>query len=243
MKKHILGFTLIELLVVVAIIGILISLSFPVMSRVQESARRAAARSDMSSIVNAVNQYHSEYRRLPLTPDVHKARHTGAVSCSLTGLTVNVSTDRLDLPGAGWHHQEDGVPDRGHREMAKIVISALQGGNEFEGLITNLNPRETQFLHLQEGRPIGHFMDPWSKGYKIEDHPHNRQYSMIFDHNLNGRIAIAEFEGIISGHRVTGELIVARCAGPNRKIEVPLDDHDFDDIYSIDVEQILRSER
>lgn len=205
MKKHISGFTLIELLVVVAIIGILISLSFPVMSRVQESARRSAARMDAQSIVTAVNQYHSEYRRLPLTPDIHS-----------------------------YQGDEDEPPNLSDNQL-KAIFAILQGGN-----VSNLNPRETQFLHLQEGRRIGHFMDTWSQGYRIEDHADNRLYEMLFDHNLNGRIIVGEPDDwkVI----VTGQLVVVRSAGPNRRID-RVTDENFDDVYSIDVEQIERSQR
>jgi len=51
------GFTLIELLVVVAIIGILVSLAFPVISSVRNSAKVAAAKADMANVENAVDTW------------------------------------------------------------------------------------------------------------------------------------------------------------------------------------------
>ena len=55
------AFTLIELLVVIAIIAILIGLFFPAFSAVQNQARKAQAKNDLTQIVNAVNAYYTEY--------------------------------------------------------------------------------------------------------------------------------------------------------------------------------------
>jgi prepilin-type N-terminal cleavage/methylation domain-containing protein len=59
------GFTLIELLVVIAIIAILVSIAAPLVGRAAESARRAQARTELASIVTALQAYFNEYSRYP----------------------------------------------------------------------------------------------------------------------------------------------------------------------------------
>jgi prepilin-type N-terminal cleavage/methylation domain-containing protein len=63
---HANAFTLIELLVVIAIIAILVGLFFPAFSAVQNQARKAQAKNDLTQIVNAVNAYYTEYGKYPL---------------------------------------------------------------------------------------------------------------------------------------------------------------------------------
>jgi prepilin-type N-terminal cleavage/methylation domain-containing protein len=63
------AFTLIELLVVIAIIAILIGLLFPAFRAVQDQAKRAQAKNDLTQIVNAVNAYYTDYGKYPLATD------------------------------------------------------------------------------------------------------------------------------------------------------------------------------
>jgi len=65
LRNAIQGFTLIELLVVIAILAILMSLLFPAMQSVMDTARRASAQNDVVQIANAVVMYETEYGRLP----------------------------------------------------------------------------------------------------------------------------------------------------------------------------------
>jgi prepilin-type N-terminal cleavage/methylation domain-containing protein len=60
------AFTLIELLVVIAIIAVLIGLLFPAFRAVQDQAKKAQAKNDLTQIVNAVNAYYTDYGRYPL---------------------------------------------------------------------------------------------------------------------------------------------------------------------------------
>ncbi|MBS0656630.1 MAG: type II secretion system protein [Verrucomicrobia bacterium] len=61
------GFTLIELLVVIAIIAVLMGLLFPVVSSVQDKARKTQAASDCAQIVTAVKAYFAEYGKYPVS--------------------------------------------------------------------------------------------------------------------------------------------------------------------------------
>jgi type II secretory pathway pseudopilin PulG len=60
------AFTLIELLVVVTIIIILIGMLFPAFRGVQNQAKKAQAKNDVTQIVTAVNAYYTEYGKYPL---------------------------------------------------------------------------------------------------------------------------------------------------------------------------------
>ncbi len=66
------GFTLIELLVVIAIIAILASMLLPVISLVQKSAQKTKAKLEISQIGAAIQQYESQYSRLPVSTYVQQ---------------------------------------------------------------------------------------------------------------------------------------------------------------------------
>lgn len=237
------GFTLIELLVVVAIIGILVSLSFPVISRIQHSARVAAARLDMQSIETAVEQYYSEYRRMPMPSSFHVSPSSPghSVGVEWRGMRSRAAWERMAVPGGGWHHSLQ-YTDSDRGRLAICTIATLQGSNEFEGETTGFNPRQTQFLQVQEGRPLGHFMDPWSRGHDLAADPGNRMYSLLFDQNSNQRIAVAEITRVLgASYVITGKRVIICCYGPNRLCEITIIDEDFDDIYNIDIDKIKRA--
>lgn len=59
------GFTLIELLVVIGIIAILASLAFPVTQAVLQRAYKVKAQATVKDIQVAINNYITEYNRLP----------------------------------------------------------------------------------------------------------------------------------------------------------------------------------
>jgi type II secretory pathway pseudopilin PulG len=61
------AFTLIELLVVITIIIILMAFLFPAFRGVQNQAKRAQAKNDLTQIVTAANAFYTEYGKYPVT--------------------------------------------------------------------------------------------------------------------------------------------------------------------------------
>jgi prepilin-type N-terminal cleavage/methylation domain-containing protein len=59
------AFTLIELLVVITIIAILMGLLFPVFRGVQDQAKKAQAKNELTQMVTAVTAFYTEYGRYP----------------------------------------------------------------------------------------------------------------------------------------------------------------------------------
>jgi prepilin-type N-terminal cleavage/methylation domain-containing protein/prepilin-type processing-associated H-X9-DG protein len=67
-KIKVKGFTLIELLVVIAIIAVLLSILMPAMSKIKESARQTACKSNLKNVGLAVQMYLDDYdRKIPHT--------------------------------------------------------------------------------------------------------------------------------------------------------------------------------
>ncbi len=96
------GFTLIELLVVIAIIAILAGLLLSAVSKVKNTAKKTAARSEMSGLAAAFAQYEAEYHRVPSPPSGTGTRNdqTGAGDFTYGIFTgdPNSSTNSNDLP-------------------------------------------------------------------------------------------------------------------------------------------------
>jgi prepilin-type N-terminal cleavage/methylation domain-containing protein len=64
-----LGFTLVELLTVIAIIGILAAMLMTGLPAAMNAAKKTKAKTEMASIVNAIQAYDADYSRMPISKD------------------------------------------------------------------------------------------------------------------------------------------------------------------------------
>lgn len=88
------GFTLLELLVVIGIIALLLAILIPVIGMVRTTARGAATRSTMVTVLGAVQQFKADQGRLP---GIFSADELGSTANN-TGLT-QAENALLDLAG------------------------------------------------------------------------------------------------------------------------------------------------
>ena len=134
-KPH--AFTVIELLVVIAIIAVLISCSFPVFRTVQNQAKKAQAKSDLTQITVAVNAFYSEYGRYPVAVDDTAFADTGDLFYTLRAI------------GKGTANRNNAANPR------KIVFLNIPEAKD------ETAPRSG--IKISDGQ----WYDPWGRAYKI----------------------------------------------------------------------------
>src|SRR5271154_3384835 len=71
------AFTLIELLTVIAIIAILAAILLPVLVTAKNAAKKTKARTEISSLVTAIEGYDLDYGRFPVSSATQTAAGTG----------------------------------------------------------------------------------------------------------------------------------------------------------------------
>lgn len=143
-KKH---FTLIELLVVIGIIAILSAILLPVLSGAAKKADMSKARSEISTLVNAIKQYESVYGVLPVPGVASRPAYSWKVG-------GNNEHKELDADAYKW------------------LIKVLQAQNltsteeDNYGALNVVNSRKQKFLDIV-GNDLGVYQDPWDNDYKV----------------------------------------------------------------------------
>src|SRR5690606_17980754 len=74
------GFTIVELLIVIVIIGILAAISLVAYTNIQQQGRDTHRRSDMSTLIKALEMYHTEKGEYPPTGFACTGGNNGWVS-------------------------------------------------------------------------------------------------------------------------------------------------------------------
>jgi prepilin-type N-terminal cleavage/methylation domain-containing protein len=153
------AFTLIELLVVIAIIAILIGLLFPAFRAVQDQAKRAQAKNDLTQIVNAVNAYYTDYGKYPIATSgadviygpsgtANNALFNELQGCPTTGAVPPTCSANSTL---------------NTRQIVFISPPAVKNpANPRSGIAT-----QTATINCFSAA-IGDFVDPWGTPYNVE---------------------------------------------------------------------------
>ena len=201
------GFTLIELLVVISIIAVLAGMLIPVVSKARVSAQVTKARTELSNLVTAINQYEADYNRMPASRNARSAvwdgnpdftygtSHQPAEGSSRPVIVLERGQE-IPLTGSvpGFpsivNRPPTGGAGRPHNNSNAEVMAALLDRERFaNGELTfnaghSMNPRKQAYLEVSE------VDDPRRGGMGpdgIYRDPWGRPYIITLDLNYDGR--------------------------------------------------------
>jgi prepilin-type N-terminal cleavage/methylation domain-containing protein len=178
------GFTLVELLVVIAIIAILAAIILPVFSVAMTHAKKTKARLEVNQIANAIEQYESQYSRMPVSSVVQQM---GSNDVTYGGIYTSASSTYNSFPpssGPGWnatlggYTTPEGLYMTNNSDVMAILLDLTNYPNG-SGWTVNTNyqknPMRTIFINgsfSADTRSPGigtdlNYRDPWGNPYII----------------------------------------------------------------------------
>jgi prepilin-type N-terminal cleavage/methylation domain-containing protein len=158
------AFTLIELLTVIAIIGILAGMILPALSRAKTQAKVKQAKMEMANLIAAINQYQSEYSRLPSS--------RGAIDCADPDFTFGTRSNTIWLSAV---QIENSSTKGSYQNTAAELMTILCSVDSFPNTNFALNPRKNQFFNGRMASstntpgigPDYVLRDPWGNPYIV----------------------------------------------------------------------------
>jgi prepilin-type N-terminal cleavage/methylation domain-containing protein len=174
------AFTLVEMLVVIAIIGILAGLLLPALAGAKKAAKIAKAKTEISGIVAAVQQYDTTYSRLPASPGAVGAANPDFTFGTVTNgiLMTSGTTPGAPLPTITTENASTPYTAANSEVMAILLDNTNFVGSSTTGPINAnhaKNPQQIIFLNAKSSGDnispgIGNdlvFRDPWGNPYII----------------------------------------------------------------------------
>jgi prepilin-type N-terminal cleavage/methylation domain-containing protein len=232
-KRNFNGFTLIELLVVIAIIGILAAMLLGVLASAVNSAKSAKAKTEMSSLIAAIQGYDEAYGRYPVSTAVQNL--------------ANAANSDFTYGGSLLAAYAAGIGPGNYTTNNSEVIAILMDITNYPGggwtVNTNhlKNPQRTIFLNAHMSGDTNSpgvgtdlvYRDPWGDPYVITmDLNYNEVCEDAF-YKLP-IVSASDANGLIlqpDGNYAYRGTIMVWSAGHNRSIdpEDPANDHENHD--------------
>jgi len=166
---HISAFTLVELLTVIAIIAILAALLLPALSAGKVRAQKTQARLQIQDLVQQIQNYESQYSRMPISPAAQMAALNNGGMFTYGGLFPTPSSGtwpQAPLPANYYPSNTELIAIL--MDITNTTVTAVNANHQ-------KNPQQTIFLNakmvsdpsLPGVGPDLNYRDPWRNPYVI----------------------------------------------------------------------------